>query len=227
VFAFDELGRVGIGQGRSRYRVEEVCSVSGATTTSVFSGSTKRFFGPGQRVTFEELWQPNVVAQTIEVEFLTYARVVRQGHLRSSLDFPLLFGTLLRRMALLMYTHCAGGTLRLPAGHSIDAVSVLRYFYDRASQVPADRSAIREAFRMAEQVAIDHHHLRWEDWERYSTRQDTRMKLGGLLGTICYTGAVGTFLPYLRMGEYIHVGKNTTFGLGQMALRVLQSGAPA
>jgi hypothetical protein len=143
-----------------------------------------------------------------------------KGHLRSSVDFPLLFGALLRRIALLMYAHGDGGTLPLPSGCSIDALSALRYFYDRSAQQPDARQAIRDAYRLAEQVVMAREGLHWEEWERYSTRQETRMKLGGVLGTVCYTGPVGPFLPYLHVGEYIHVGKNTTFGLGQMVVRL-------
>ncbi|HHY33792.1 MAG TPA: CRISPR system precrRNA processing endoribonuclease RAMP protein Cas6, partial [Firmicutes bacterium] len=55
-------------------------------------------------------------------------------------------------------------------------------------------------------------------WERYSSRQDTRMKLGGLVGTATYefhdASLAEFFLPWLVLGEYIHVGKGCTFGLG-------------
>jgi len=57
--------------------------------------------------------------------------------------------------------------------------------------------------------------LYWQDWERYSSRQQTRMKFGGWVGEIIYQGDFQRFLPLLRLGEHIHVGKVTTFGLGK------------
>ena len=54
------------------------------------------------------------------------------------------------------------------------------------------------------------------DWERYSTRQEERMKLGGIVGKISFTGSLGKFLPYLLIAQHIHVGKETTFGLGKV-----------
>jgi CRISPR/Cas system endoribonuclease Cas6 (RAMP superfamily) len=57
------------------------------------------------------------------------------------------------------------------------------------------------------------------DWERYSARQDVRMKLGGVVGGITYVGALTWFQPYLRLGEYLRVGKNTSFSLGKMRLQ--------
>lgn len=40
------------------------------------------------------------------------------------------------------------------------------------------------------------------------------MKFGGLLGSITYFGNVGIFLPYLALGQWVHVGGKSTFGLG-------------
>jgi CRISPR/Cas system endoribonuclease Cas6 (RAMP superfamily) len=44
------------------------------------------------------------------------------------------------------------------------------------------------------------------------------MRFGGLLGSITYEGRFEESLPLLRLGEYIHIGKNTTFGLGRYRL---------
>lgn len=66
----------------------------------------------------------------------------------------------------------------------------------------------------ADEVRIKENNLRWYDWERYSNRKG-RMKLGGLIGNITYEGNLGKFLPLLKIGEYIHVGKAVVFGLGK------------
>lgn len=55
----------------------------------------------------------------------------------------------------------------------------------------------------------------WYDWERYSLRQQRRMKLGGLMGEITLNGKVSQYEHLLRLGEYLHVGKGTGFGLGK------------
>ncbi|NIA10440.1 MAG: CRISPR system precrRNA processing endoribonuclease RAMP protein Cas6, partial [Nitrospiraceae bacterium] len=57
--------------------------------------------------------------------------------------------------------------------------------------------------------------LYWHDWERWSNRQGTRMKLGGFMGEVTYKGDLRPFWPYIRLGEYVHVGKGSSFGLGR------------
>jgi len=67
----------------------------------------------------------------------------------------------------------------------------------------------------SENVKISNMALRWVDWQRYSSRQDTKMKLGGFVGEVIYVGDIKQFFPFLLLGECIHIGKNCTFGLGK------------
>jgi hypothetical protein len=90
-------------------------------------------------------------------------------------------------------------------------VSSLSYFYG------GERWEIdyRGWIERAEAVQITQASVHYVDWERYSTRQGRSMSLGGIVGTVTYTGEVGPFLPLLRLGELVHVGKAAVFGNGR------------
>ena len=67
----------------------------------------------------------------------------------------------------------------------------------------------------ADDVRIQAHDLRWHDWTRFSSRQDTLMQMGGLLGGLSLVGpGLDAFAPALWYGQWVHVGKGTSFGLG-------------
>lgn len=57
--------------------------------------------------------------------------------------------------------------------------------------------------------------LAWRDWTRRSNRQQQRMVLGGAVGTWTLRGDLAPFWPLLYLGQWLHVGKNATFGLGR------------
>lgn len=63
-----------------------------------------------------------------------------------------------------------------------------------------------------------HHNLRWHDWTRYSSRQQREMKLGGAIGAWTWEGDLAPLLPWLHLGQWLHVGKNATLGLGRYRL---------
>lgn len=67
----------------------------------------------------------------------------------------------------------------------------------------------------AKAVRLIEDRARWEDWVRYSSRQDRRMTLGGLVGEAVYEGPLDGLWPFLVFGQWTHVGKNATFGLGR------------
>lgn len=59
---------------------------------------------------------------------------------------------------------------------------------------------------------------RFEDWQRYSLRQQEPLPFGGLTGQLCYHGDVAAAIPWLQLGEQLHIGGKTTFGLGRYQL---------
>jgi len=72
---------------------------------------------------------------------------------------------------------------------------------------------IRELNDLADQVEDDRR-LVWRDWERYSSRQKKAMKLGGVVGHWYFKNVPVALLPFIYLGELLHVGKETSFGLG-------------
>ena len=45
------------------------------------------------------------------------------------------------------------------------------------------------------------------------------MKMGEFVGKVEYQGELREFLPLLQLGERIHVGKGTGFGLGKYVMQ--------
>lgn len=64
----------------------------------------------------------------------------------------------------------------------------------------------------------------WVDSSRYSRRRDVAHDLSGFVGEVTFEGEMEPFLPYLRLGEYLHVGKNAVFGNGWFQIEELDGG---
>jgi len=126
----------------------------------------------------------------VAIEFLTPCRVKIGGRLVNALEFEDLMRVLFRRLSAL--DHFYGNEL-------------LDLRYD-------------PWLHLAGEVRTVGSSLRWVDWERYSNRQKTKMKLGGFVGRVEYEGPIEPFLPFLHAGVITHIGKNASFGLGQYRL---------
>ena len=93
-------------------------------------------------------------------------------------------------------------------------VFLLRHFHCGGSAEPLSAAFVETA----RAVRCLQHDLRWSEASRYSTRQERSVPIGGIVGSLECEGDVGRLQPLLRVGEYVHVGKNATFGLGKLAL---------
>lgn len=123
----------------------------------------------------------------IGIRFITPFRYVFKGKVNSSLDFTVFVKNVLRRLSILSSIYC-GYKL------NIDYSSLL----DEARRVEVAESK-----------------LRWYDWQRYSGKQDAKIKMGGFIGDILFKGDITPFFQFIEIGSIIHIGKGCTMGMGK------------
>jgi len=129
------------------------------------------------------------------LEFITPTRIKYKGKYTDIIDFKIFITNLLRRLFLLNVLFCI----------------------DRNKNYQSDFKSFKCLIDEAKEISTQDSNLKWYDFERYSTRQNTKMKLGGIVGKINFTGYYETFLkfyPLILLGEHLHIGKGTSFGLG-------------
>jgi len=71
---------------------------------------------------------------------------------------------------------------------------------------------------LADQLADDRSQLHWQDLRRYSASQGRELPQGGVMGRWAWQGPVVPLLPWLLLGQWLHVGKAATAGLGGYSL---------
>jgi hypothetical protein len=123
------------------------------------------------------------------LRFVTPTRIKVRGRLVGEVSFRTLAFAMLRRIHEIAHFHVPGA---------------------------APDWSFQPLLRQADGVKVVASDLRWVDWERYSNRQKTRMRLGGFTGSMELAGDLAPFEPLLRAAEVLHVGKGATFGLGKM-----------
>ena len=103
---------------------------------------------------------------TLTLNFITPTRIVFNEDLVVNLEFHQLIRTLLRRISSLSYFHY---------GERLDL-------------------DFKGLIEKAQSIKVKEKNTEWHDWERYSARQDVRMKMGGFVGKVSFEGELGEFI---------------------------------
>ncbi len=190
VHAWGEMGKQGVGKGRGRYRLEGVSQSAGGAWRPIHQA------GGGLSPFPAEAPPPPPPPEGVcRLMIETPLRIRHAQRLMgpAAFHFRGLAASLLRRLSLLHHFH---GTVPL----EVD---------------------FRALVRRAEAVEPLEQNLYWYDWQRYSTRQQSRMKMGGLLGQVAFkAGSLRPFWPWLALGQWLHVGKSVSMGLGRYRISV-------
>jgi len=97
-------------------------------------------------------------------------------------------------------------------GRLRDRISTLRALYGEGP-LDLDFRAIGERAAAVRMRRCD---IWRADVDRLSSRTDQRHPLGGFVGEADYEGELDEFLPYLRLGKWAGVGRQTVWGKGEV-----------
>lgn len=195
ILVFEEMGIKGIGREKGRFCIKKVTSTDTNGEHEIYHGNSKSLHDDIAIIT------PGAINKQIEkgttkiaIDIITPARLQQRGKFVSYIEFTLLIRALLRRYSWLSTLYC-----------------------HEAPFLPYDQ-LLEHAKKEVRPVRSN---LAWQGWEHYSFRQQQRMKLGGVVGRIIFNGDLEPFLLLLKLGEYLHIGKGTAFGLGKYKMTSL------
>lgn len=190
IYAFDQMGRIGIGkrigENCGRFEVDTVKDEKGV----VFRGGAGKLERRAETLDLDPLKDapPRPPVNRLTVALETPLRLKFNNRLQADLPFHVLVRAMLRRVSSLMAAFDGGE----PALDYKGLVS------------------------LAEGIRVAQNRLSWFDWKRYSNRQQEKMLMGGMTGSVTYEGDLTAFMPLVGFCREAHLGKQTAFGLGKM-----------
>lgn len=199
ITAWQRAGQRGLGKANARFAVAEISLLqpTGHSAISIYNQAE----GLTGLVPEPVFWTPSVQAipEQVQLRFITPCRSKKDGRLVTPANFE-------------------------PRGFLIALVrriEALRAQHDPDSLALDIQALIQATAR----VQMSQAKLEWTEVTRRSSRQQTEMQLGGVTGSMVLSGAgLEQLYPLLELGQWLHVGKNTLFGLGQYVLKEIHNG---
>lgn len=188
IHALQTAGKDGIGSQRQIFELLQIDDVD-------FQGASSLIYQNAELKPQQAAITPTIpeMPKTVELTFHTPLRIKhdQKNITVDNFNFGALFSTLLRRISMISYFH---------------------------TDTPLDTD-FAGLTASARQVQIAKQQLKWFDWTRYSSRQQTEMNMGGLVGSIeLNTAGMDEYWPYLWLGQWTHVGKATSMGMGAYSI---------
>ncbi|MCX5977816.1 MAG: hypothetical protein NTV33_13615, partial [Coprothermobacterota bacterium] len=163
VLTFRDFGEKGIGKGRGRVVLERVDFLGREGKSVVYQEGDNLVHTKWKAETGEDLLHGEAASalsihiqksSELILEFQTITRLTKESQVVSKPEFPVLIRNLARRFSAL-----------------------LAFYHDTPLEI--DYPAL---FAQAEAVHLVKNETHWQEWERYSRRQQKKMEMGGLVG---------------------------------------------
>jgi len=200
VHSFMKLGKIGLGKGRADFKIISVKDFISNRELFLNNNSLSADFSflsasdilvPQKNTTNISDFDNNTINQ-LTLNFETPARIKYKGHFIDNLPFNIFWKNVLRRIRIIC---------------SLYGDEILENDWQELS-------------KLSDKINIKENSLIWKDWQRYSHRQKSKMMFGGITGSVTYSGPLNLFVPYINLCQFLHLGKNTSFGLGKYVLEI-------
>jgi len=198
IHAFRESGHTGLGNNREgKYYLDSVMNYNFLLSkwSVIYNGQSRSVKSPEYIIRVANI---NEVIQfwekipEVTLTFLTPTRIKYREKLVDYLEFHIFMRSFLRRLSAVFYFHCG-------------------------EELLLDYRGLVEQAKSVDMVFSD---LYWEDVTCYSSRQKESLKLGGFKGTVKFEGNLSDFIVFIMLGQYVHLGKGVTYGLGQYEVKL-------
>jgi hypothetical protein len=200
IYAIEQVGESGIGKriyGKAAQFLLESVSSNGQVIYSHSKRNIKNI-QVAREIPPESFTTPDIEyngSKKLRISMRTPLRLKYHSQLEPDLPFHILVRASLRRISSLFTYHGDG-----------EPQFDYRGLVKRAVQVETIDTSIR-----------------WYDWRRYSNRQEQAMFMGGMMGEVVYGDVPREYIPLLKFCEEVHLGKQTTFGLGKFTITIPDS----
>jgi CRISPR-associated endoribonuclease Cas6 len=192
IVTFEEMGRQGIGIRRGRYKLDSLESLGrDGSWHKVFHREDRMVTPPAESLTGSVSGEHFDGLSSLTLRFLTPV-LLKDGGRWVKPEF----GPLVKRLR--------------------DRLNALSYFYC-GNPLEMDFKVLGEK---ADKISMIRESLRWTEEKRFSKHRDLQHVLKGFIGEVEFGGNVTPFMPLLRLGEVLHVGKATAFGQGWYRIAV-------
>ncbi len=191
--AIEHLGGLGLGRDRGRFevvRIDELVAPRG--WKRVYQKGSELKIDAQGGILVEQVLRRRTSNKRLILQTLTPLRMKSGGKLVTKPVLSAIVLGILTRLRVLS---------DLYSGEAIDLLKDL------------------DVNELVKEVRVEGSEFRWRDYGRYSKRQRAPMRLGGLMGTMVISGNLRQVYPILKVGELIHLGKNTAFGLGRYVVK--------
>lgn len=196
IYAFEQMGNIGIGKRINGKRAHFILKDIKASGKKIYSNKDQilRKGSFCQNLSLKHDGNLPKGSFRLRIVIETPLRLKFENRLSADLPFHVLVRAMLRRIS-----------------------SLFNYYGEGEPDLD-----YRGMVKRAEEIRIVDNRLIWFDWRRYSSRQDQAMLMGGMVGSVIYEGKIGEYLPLIDFCSEVHLGKQTSFGLGKIKAEIIE-----
>lgn len=185
--------QAGVGSSRIAYRIASVSRILPGETVRSVPIDPDDWIGMNTAFSLSDWMEAaSGVSGATGFKLITPVRLRKQGKYMGSMEWPYFFAGITRRLEALNCLFSSG-----------DLLGKERY------EVIASKFS---------SITTIQGHLTWLDYSRYSSRQHTKVPMGGLIGTAEFDASESWLLPWLQAASLVHVGKGASMGLGKVSV---------
>jgi hypothetical protein len=221
VLSFQELGEQGLGLNRARCtltRVEEIDPLS--LCSPPYETRAKQVYSAHDRTCRSAAGIDSLewVESRLDHLYSAAEQARASASPREAAEDPAIERITIR-FSTPTFIRADGRVIRSPDFHHLfkrlrDRVNALHTFFGEG---PLDAD-FRGLGDRSEQIRTVSSRFDWIERARTSSKTKQRHELSGFAGEATYEGELAEFLPWLALGELIHVGRHTAWGNGRFQL---------